>query len=147
MPEIRVLQLPPFKRAYKRLHPNQRRVVDDAVRTIVANPGIGQLKKGDLDGVYVHKFPCLDRQMLLAYEWDPMTRILLVLGVHENFYRNLKKYSGGIGRIRGYPDCGCCLPLQLCHSTTCRLAFPLFFKGCGGGMTLEPASHVKLYAD
>lgn len=89
--EIRVLQMPPFKRAYKRLHPNQRVVVNEAVRAIVADPEIGHQKKGDLAGVYVHKFPCLDRQMLLAYEWDPVTRILLALGVHENFYRNLKK--------------------------------------------------------
>lgn len=83
--------MPPFKRAYKRLYPNQRRAVDNAVRTIVTNPEIGQTKKGDLAGIYVHKFPCLDKQMLLAYEWDPKTRVLLVLGVHENFYRNLKK--------------------------------------------------------
>ncbi|NOY23083.1 MAG: type II toxin-antitoxin system RelE/ParE family toxin [Acidobacteria bacterium] len=92
--EIRVLQMPPFKRAYKRLHPNQRRIVDMAVSTIVIHPEIGQLKRGDLDSVYVHKFPCLDKQMLLAYEWDPKTRILLALGVHENFYRNLKKQFG-----------------------------------------------------
>jgi len=83
--------MPPFKRAYKRLHPNQRRIVDKAVHVIAANPEVGQLKKGDLDGVYVHKFPCLDRQMLLAYEWDSTTRVLLALGVHENFYRRLKK--------------------------------------------------------
>ncbi len=89
--EIQILQMPPFKRAYKRLHPNQRQIVDNAIRTIVANPEIGQPKKGNLDSVYVHKFPCLDKQMLLAYEWNPTTRLLLALGVHENFYRNLKK--------------------------------------------------------
>ncbi len=83
--------MPLFKRAYKRLHPNQRRIVDKAVNAIAANPEVGQLKKGDLDGIYVHKFPCFDRQMLLAYEWDPTTRVLLALGVHENFYRKLKK--------------------------------------------------------
>ena len=89
--DIRVLQMPPFKRAYKRLHPNQRIVVDEAVRTIVDNPEAGEAKRGDLAGIYVHKFPCLDKQMLLAYQWDPATRVLLALGVHENFYRNLKE--------------------------------------------------------
>jgi len=29
--------------------------------------------------------------MLLAYEWDPNTRVLLLLGSHENFYRDLKR--------------------------------------------------------
>ncbi|MCW8443625.1 type II toxin-antitoxin system RelE/ParE family toxin [Fluoribacter gormanii] len=28
---------------------------------------------------------------LLAYEWDPALRILLALGVHQNFYRDLKR--------------------------------------------------------
>ncbi|MFA7241473.1 MAG: type II toxin-antitoxin system RelE/ParE family toxin [Sulfuricellaceae bacterium] len=28
--------------------------------------------------------------MLLAYEYDPATRLLLLVGAHENFYRELK---------------------------------------------------------
>jgi hypothetical protein len=27
----------------------------------------------------------------LAYEYDPETRLLLLVGTHENFYRNLKR--------------------------------------------------------
>jgi mRNA interferase RelE/StbE len=49
------------------------------------------LKKGDLAGVLVHKFQCLDRRFLLAYEFDPNTRLLLLVGTHENFYRDLKR--------------------------------------------------------
>jgi hypothetical protein len=29
--------------------------------------------------------------MLLAYEYDPGTRMLLLLGSHENFYQKLKR--------------------------------------------------------
>jgi hypothetical protein len=29
--------------------------------------------------------------MLLAYEYDPHARMLLLLGSHENFYRDLKR--------------------------------------------------------
>ncbi len=83
--------MPAFKRAYKRLAASHQAVVDDVVRTIVANPAIGEAKKGDLAGVYVHKFPLNRQQMLLAYEWNPSTRVLLVLGSHENFYRDLKR--------------------------------------------------------
>ncbi|MDP1603723.1 MAG: type II toxin-antitoxin system RelE/ParE family toxin [Legionella sp.] len=43
-----------------------------------------------LSGVYVYKFKISHQQMLLAYEWDYESRILLALGVHENFYRDLK---------------------------------------------------------
>jgi len=45
----------------------------------------------DLAGVFVYKFKCNDQLTLLAYEYDPKTRLLLLLGSHENFYRNLKR--------------------------------------------------------
>ena len=80
-----------FKWAYKRLHPNQKADVDDAVAEIVRDPTIGEAKKGDLAGVFVYKFKCNDQLMLLAYEYDPCTRLLLLLGSHENFYRDLKR--------------------------------------------------------
>ena len=80
-----------FKRAYKRLHPNQKADVDDAVADIVREPTVGEVKKGDLAGVYVYKFKCNGQLTLLAYEYDPNTRLLLLLGSHENFYRDLKK--------------------------------------------------------
>jgi mRNA-degrading endonuclease RelE of RelBE toxin-antitoxin system len=91
MADVAILQMPAFKRVYKKLAANHQSVVDDAVRAIIANPAIGEAKKGDLAGVYVHKFPLKRQQMLLAYEWDPKTRVLLLLGSHENFYRNLKR--------------------------------------------------------
>lgn len=55
------------------------------------SPEIGELKRGDLAGVYVHKFKSQNQLMLLAYEYDPKTRMLLLLGSHENFYRDLKR--------------------------------------------------------
>ena len=91
MADITVLQMPAFKRVYKKLGANQQAIVDEAVRRIVADPGIGEEKKGDLAGVHVYKFPLNRQQMLLAYEWDPKTRVLLLLGSHENFYRDLKR--------------------------------------------------------
>ncbi len=50
-----------------------------------------EAKKGDLLGVSVYKFKIQKQEMLLAYKWDPKTRLLLALGVHENFYRDLKR--------------------------------------------------------
>ncbi len=91
MRNISILQMPLFKRAYKKLHQNQKVAVDEAIGDIVRDPFLGQAKKGDLNGVYVHKFDCVHQQFLLAYEFDPQTRILLALGVHENFYRDLKQ--------------------------------------------------------
>lgn len=91
MTDIIVTQMPAFKRSYKKLHSNEKSNVDDAIRTIVQDPTIGEEKKGDLAGVFVYKFKMHRQEMLLAYEWDPKERLLLALGVHQNFYRDLKK--------------------------------------------------------
>jgi mRNA interferase RelE/StbE len=88
---VQVLQSTVFKRAYKRLHPNQKADVDDAVSDIVKDPTLGVEKKGDLAGVFVHKFKSNGQLTMLAYEYDPSTRLLLLLGSHENFYRDLKQ--------------------------------------------------------
>ena len=88
---ILVQQSAMFKRAYKRLHANQKADVDDAVAAIVRDPTLGEAKREDLAGVFVYKFKCSGQLTLLAYEYDPGTRLLLLLGSHENFYRDLKR--------------------------------------------------------
>lgn len=90
-PAIQVNQSAAFHRAYKRLHPNQKAEVDAAVQAIVDDPTLGEAKKGDLAGVFVYKFKSNNQLALLAYEYDPATRLLLLLGSHENFYRELKR--------------------------------------------------------
>lgn len=83
--------MPRFKKAYKKLHANEKTVVDDAIRTIIKTPKIGEEKKGDLSGVYIYKFKFKTKEFLLGYEWDETHRLLIALGVHENFYRDLKQ--------------------------------------------------------
>ncbi|MHB1360336.1 MAG: type II toxin-antitoxin system RelE/ParE family toxin [Rhodocyclaceae bacterium] len=90
MPTVQILQAAAFRRAYKRLHPNQKADVDAAVQAIVDDPTLGEPKKGDLAGVFVYKFKSNNQLALLAYAYDPTTRHLLLLGSHENFYRELK---------------------------------------------------------
>jgi mRNA interferase RelE/StbE len=89
--DIRVQQTNAFLRAYKKLHNNQKDAVDQAVADIVRHPTLGEAKKGDLAGVFVHKFDCVNQMFLLAYEYDPVSRLLLLVGTHENFYRSLKR--------------------------------------------------------
>jgi len=66
--------------------------LDDEIRRICEAPEIGETKKGDLTGVSMHKFKVRDRLFLLAYEFDEKEILLLALGAHENFYRDLKRY-------------------------------------------------------
>jgi mRNA-degrading endonuclease RelE of RelBE toxin-antitoxin system len=93
MGEIQVFQTPLFSKIKKKLKKNQIKDLDNAVREIIKNPKLGEQKKGDLADVWVYKFRMVDRENLLAYQWDEKTRTLISLGVHENFYRDIKKYK------------------------------------------------------
>lgn len=60
---------------------------------ILNNTNIGAMKKGDLHGVQVYKFYMVQQLTLLAYEFfeDQLQLHLLMLGSHENFYRDVKR--------------------------------------------------------
>jgi len=92
---MNILQKPLFQKAYKKLHKNQKRDIDDAIQEIIKDPSIGQSKSGDLSHVRVHKFKMVKQLTLIAYSYEDqtITLTLLALGGHENFYRDLKKSS------------------------------------------------------
>lgn len=88
---MRVLVTPTFERAVKKLHKQQKAALDEAVRTIVGQPETGDTKVGDLAGVQVYKFRMGNLLCLLAYRvLDENALKLLMVGPHENFYRDLK---------------------------------------------------------
>jgi len=89
--QVQVTQSSAFARGYKKLHPKQKQDVDSAVDVIVADPLVGEPKRGDMAGVYVYKFKSQAQLVLLAHEFDHKTRHLLLIGSHENFYRELKR--------------------------------------------------------
>lgn len=88
---MNVRQSPYFRRVYKKLHANQIKPVNEAIRHIMADLLCGEEKKGGLAGVRIYKFRVQDQQFPVAYEFDKDNLSLLALGVHENFYRGLKK--------------------------------------------------------
>ncbi len=89
---MKILQSPTFIKSVKKLHPNQKKSLDKAVRDIAENPESGTPKVGDLAGIYIYKFKISSLQWLLAYRIVSKVEIkLLVLASHENFYRDLKK--------------------------------------------------------
>jgi len=87
---MKILQTNNFKRKVKNLHKDEKIEVDKAIKKIQKNTEIGEAKKGDLLGVWVYKFKMKSKKILLAYSFDEKTIILLALGSHENFYRDLK---------------------------------------------------------
>ena len=86
-----VKQRPEFKKNYKKLRANQRPSVNEAVSAVIARPEIGEQKKGDLAGVRVYKFTVLDQTYLWAYVVFEDYLSFWAFGLHENFYRDLKK--------------------------------------------------------
>ena len=89
---MRIVVTPSFERALKRLHPSQKKSLDQAVKAIAPNPEIGTAKIGDLQGIYIYKFNPVNQEWLLAYRVISKKEIKLLLsGPHENFYRDLKR--------------------------------------------------------
>ena len=91
MDDIKIYQTRLFNNQKKKLKKNQIVDLDKAIKSLIENPKLGQQKTGELSKVWVYKFPMVKQQYLLAYSWDEKSRTLITLGVHENFYRDLKK--------------------------------------------------------
>ncbi len=90
---MQIVQTATFHKAVKKLHANQKRDLDEAVKAIMADSNIGEAKVGDLADVRVHKFKMMKQLTLLAYLYEAQTDtlILLALASRENFYRDLRK--------------------------------------------------------
>lgn len=91
--KVKVFQTNLFSKKIKKLSKKQKKDLDGAVQKIVKDPTIGVEKRGDLSGVFVYKFKSSTQLLLLAYEWDEESRTLLMIGVHENFYRDIANYK------------------------------------------------------
>ncbi|WP_260292047.1 type II toxin-antitoxin system RelE/ParE family toxin [Sedimenticola hydrogenitrophicus] len=90
---IEVFETPTFKKAFKKLAEREKVAVEDEIDLIIADPELGELKKGDLSHLRVHKFKLNDAQVLLGYSWKAaeLKLYLLTMGPHENFYKAAKK--------------------------------------------------------
>ena len=66
--------------------------IDNEVEKIIKNPNIGELKKGDLKAIRVHKFKFKTQLFLLSYEVKGNTLLLYLIDTHENYYKQLKRY-------------------------------------------------------
>ena len=89
---MQIFVTPSCERAIKKLHANQKKSLDKAIKSIAAKPELGDAKVGDLEGIFVYKFKLVDKQWLLAYRLVSSKKVtLLLIGPHENFYRELKK--------------------------------------------------------
>lgn len=89
---MRIYQSRIFENKIKKLSKQEKVILDDAVKEIIKNPFAGEEKKGDLRDIYIHKFKIKTIQYLLSYRIINDGLELIMIGPHENYYRNLKSY-------------------------------------------------------
>lgn len=89
---MKIFQSRIFAKKIKKLTKAEKSSLDEAIKIIVRNPEVGTEKKGDLRGIFVHKFKIKSLQYLLSYRFTENEMELIMLGPHENYYRNLKNY-------------------------------------------------------
>ena len=89
---MKIYQSSSFAKKVKRLTKYEKSTLDGEIKKIIKHSEIGTEKKGDLRGVFVHKFKIKSLQYLLAYRFGENELELIMLGPHENYYKNLKNY-------------------------------------------------------
>jgi len=88
---MKILQSRSFERKVKKFSKTQKLQLDKQVKLIVEDPTISAEKKGDLRVIYVYKFKIRTIQYLLAYRIVEDNIELIMIGPHENYYRDLEK--------------------------------------------------------
>ncbi|OGW45853.1 MAG: addiction module toxin RelE [Nitrospirae bacterium RBG_13_41_22] len=89
---MKIYQSRIFENKVKKFSKQEKRILDGEIKSIIENPFVGEEKRGDLRGVYIHKFKIKTIQYLLSYRMINDGLELIMIGPHENYYRDLKSY-------------------------------------------------------
>ena len=89
---MKIYQSRLFEKKVKQMSKADKDSLDREVRNIAENQNIGEEKKGDLRGVFVDKFKFKANLYLLSYRKTGVDFELVMVGSHENYYRDLKSY-------------------------------------------------------
>ena len=90
---MKVYQSRTFEKKVKKFTAKDKLELDREIRKIIQDTSVGTEKKGDLRGIFVHKFTLRNQLYLLAYRLMPEDSLeLILIGPHENYYRDLKTY-------------------------------------------------------
>ena len=89
---MKIYQSRTFENKVKKFSKTEKEILDEGIKKIAAKPLIGEEKKGDLRGVHVYKFKIKATQYLLSYRRTKPDLELIMIGPHENYYRDLKIY-------------------------------------------------------
>jgi hypothetical protein len=82
----------PFRKSVKKQTRPFQLAFEDEIERIWENPEIGTTKKADLSGFQIYKFSFKLQEILIAYRITEANIVFYMIGPHENFYRDLKRY-------------------------------------------------------
>ncbi len=88
---MKIYQSRSFEKKVKQMSKSEKEALDQEVKGITENPAIGEEKKGDLKGIFVHKFKLKTTLHLLAYRKIGDNLELVMIGPHESYYRDRKQ--------------------------------------------------------
>ena len=89
---MKIYQSRSFENIIKKFSKQEKAILDDEIGKIIKNPLIGEEKKGDLRQIHVFKFKIKSIQYLLSYRLIKDGLELIMIGPHENYYREVKSY-------------------------------------------------------
>ena len=89
---MRIFQSRSFEKKVKKMSKSEKDALDREIKRIAEAQSLGEEKKGDLKDVFVHKFKLKTTQYPLAYRKVGGDLELVMIGPHENYYRDLKQY-------------------------------------------------------
>ena len=89
---MKVYQSSSFAKKVKKFNKKEKEALDKEIKNIIKNPSIGSEKKGDLRGVFVHKFKIKQSLFLLSCRIFTDNLEIIMIGHYENYYRDLKSY-------------------------------------------------------
>ena len=96
---LKLIVLPPAARFLKKLKEKPLRdIFQKTVDEILIDPYIGEVKSGDLSGIYCCDIYYNKTNYELAYtlvETPTETIVIVLAGTRENFYEELKRYTKG----------------------------------------------------
>jgi mRNA interferase RelE/StbE len=92
----RLILMPPAAKFLKKLKDKKlKRLYQEAIDRILADPTIGEVKTGDLSGIFGYDIYYNKTNYELAYlvEYqDGQVVVVIMAGTRENFYEELKRY-------------------------------------------------------
>ena len=89
---MQIFQSRSFEKNIKKTSKSEKDALDLEIKRIAENSNLGEEKKGDLKDVFIHKFKLKTIPYLLAYRKVGGDLELVMVGSHENYYRDVKQY-------------------------------------------------------